>query len=300
MPKELTHWLLAERALDALPKSSRLKEIITRYREAYLGGAVLPDTLAHIFRGPYHPTARNLGRRFHNQTGNSYQPLISAEARHPEGLPPALLACFLGVISHMEADIALHPYVYAATGSADIGAHYRLETAIDVGFLQQGSAPAQRRLDRLLSGPDREALASAAGLIFDPEGKLPRRALEQSVALHCRFQSLYDRAFWKLAVRLLARVCGSPFREQRHLFYPLGGVRKGIETGEEKGWRHPETGELWGASLDDLAQQAVERTAALFLRIEAAGSLADALAQTPGANLLTGLQGVSKGGQSEC
>jgi hypothetical protein len=296
MPKELTHWLLAERALAALPVGSRLKEIITRHREAYLGGAVLPDTLAHIFRGPYHPTARDLGRRFHDQTGNSYQPLINAEASLPDGLPPALLACFLGVISHMEADIALHPYIYAATGDSGIGAHYRLETAIDLRFLQQGSAPAQRRLDRLLSGPDREVLVSAAGLLFDPEGKLPRRALEQSLALHCRFQSLYDRAFWKLAVRLLARVCGSPFREQRHLFYPLRGIRKRVETGEGKGWRHPETGELLDASLHDLTQQAVERTVAVFLRIEAAGSLADALAQTPGANLLTGLQGVSKGG----
>ena len=297
MPKELTHWMLAEQALDRLPSGSRLGAVIARHREAYLGGAVLPDTLAHICSGPYHPTARTLSQRFHDPPGNSYQPLISAEARFPEGLPPALFACFLGVVSHMEADIALHPYVYAATGGAGIGEHYRLETAIDVRFLRLGSAPAQRRLDRLLGASTKEVLVSAAGLLFDPEGELPRRALEQSLALHCRFQSMYGRTFWKMAVRLLARVCGSPFREQRHLFYPLWGGGS-IESGLEEGWLHPETGEWKRTSLDQLVSQAVERTVAVFQRIEATGSFAEALVAPPGANLLTGLHGVEKADKS--
>lgn len=295
MPKELTHWMLAERALAELPHGSRVGAIIARHREAYLGGAVLPDTLAHIFRGPYHPTARVLGHRFHDASGNSYQPLIHAERRFPEGLPAPLFACFLGVISHMEADIALHPYVYAATGSDDIGAHYRLETAMDVRFLQRGAAPTHRRLDKLLGASTREVLVSAAGLLFDPEGELPHRALEHSLALHCRFQSMYDRTFWKLAVRVLARLCGSPFREQRHLFYPLRSSAGGtIKAGHDAEWSHPETGEVRRASLDDLAREAVERTVAVFLRIEKAGTLAAALVSHPGANLLTGLHGVGK------
>ena len=143
------------------------------------------------------------------------------------------------------------------------------------------------------------ALVGAAGLLFDPEGELPRRALEESLAQHCRFQARYDRTFWKLAVRLCARLCGSPFREQRHLFYPVSWSREGTnETGLEAGpgneWRHPETGELKNASIEDLARQAVQRTVEVFLRIEAAGTLAEALASPPGANLLTGLPGVKK------
>jgi len=293
MPKELTHWMLAERALAGLPPGSQLRGILTRYPEAYLGGAVLPDTLAHILRGPYHPTAGVLGHRFHDAPGNSFEPLIRAERRFPDGLPPALFACFLGVISHMEADVALHPYVYAATGGLGIEEHYRLETAIDVHFLQRGAL--RRRLGGILGSSTREVLVSAAGLLFDPEGELPRQALEQSLARHCRFQSMYDRTFWKLAVRLLAKLCGSPFREQRELFYPLTGKRGGKGKAEKEGqWRHPETGELRSCSLDDLAREAVERTVAVFLRIEAAGTLAAALASPPGANLLTGLHGMKK------
>lgn len=299
MPKELTHWLLAERALASLPGGSRLKDTIAQHRKAYLGGAVLPDTLAHIFRGPFHPTARVLSHRFHDPVGNSYAPLIQAERRFPDGVPSALLACFLGVICHMEADVALHPYVYAATGNANIGEHYRLETGIDLHFVKRGAAPAHRRLDRLLCPATKEVLVSAAGLLFDPEGKLPHRALEHSLALHCRFQAMYDRTFWKLAVRVLGRVCGSPFSEQRHLFYPLKVSGAGmLGAGKSGKWCHPESGEMRSASLDDLAQEAVDRTVAVFRRIEEAGTLAAALSAQPGANLLTGLHGVGKSGES--
>ena len=295
MPKELTHWMLAERALACLPTGSRLRSTISQHRQAYLGGAVLPDTLAHIFRGPYHPTARVLSQRFHDAAGNSYAPLIRAEQRFPDGLPAALFSCLLGVICHIEADAVLHPYVYAATGSAGIGEHYRLETGIDFHFVRAGAAPAQRRLDRLVSSSTKEVMVSAAGILFDPEGELPRRALEHSLALHCRFQAMYDRTFWKLSMRLLGKVLGSPFREQRHLFYPIKASGAGMISSKGDGkWCHTESGEMKSESIDDLAREAVERTVAVFRRIEASGTLEAALSATPGANLLTGLHGVTK------
>jgi hypothetical protein len=293
MPKELTHWLVAEQAFQQLSAESAVGAIIARHRPAYLGGAVLPDTLAHIFRGPFDPTARQLGHRFHDPQGNSYQPLIDAEQRLSGDLPQELLACFLGVISHIEADVALHPFVYSATGGAGIGGHYRLETAIDVHFLRRGSMPAERRLERLLSEGARDVMVTAARHLFDPHEQLPREALEQAVELHCRFQGLYDRTLWKMAVRVLGRVCGSPFREQQHLFYPLRS-RKMMTTGNVGEWRHPETGEGQRSSVDDLVRQAVQRTMSVFQRIEAEGSLAAALAAPPGANLLTGIHGVTK------
>lgn len=294
MPKEITHWMLAERARDALPEGSGLRTLIARHRSAYLGGAVLPDTLAHIFRGQFHPKARELGQRFHDAHESSYQPLIEVERRFPEGMPPALLACLLGVICHIEADAALHPYVYAATGTAGIGEHYRIETAIDVHFLRSG-APAQRRLDRLLCPSTRPVLATAARHLFDPHGELPADAFGHALNLHCRFQAMYDRTLWKLAVRLLAKVFGTPYREQRQLFYPLrGSTPIGTGAAGDPEWRHPETGELKRAGVDELARQAVARTVAVFRRIEEAGTLAAALGGAPGANLLTGLHGVTK------
>jgi hypothetical protein len=295
MPKEITHWMLAEQALQSLPRGSRLRTTISEHRDAYLGGAVLPDTLAHIFRGPFHPKARQLGQRFHDQEGNSYAPLITAELQFPDGIPAPLLSCLLGVVSHMEADIALHPWVYAATGDGGIGEHYRLETAIDVHFIRKGAAPAERRLDRLMSPCAREALVTAAGVLFDREAELPRRALEQSLELHCRFQGMYDQTLWKLSMKVLGKVCGSPYKEQRQLFYP---VRKSkvelVPAGDAGDWLDPESGQLRSETLEDLAQKAVEKTVEIFRRIEETGSFATALADHHGPNLLTGLPGVVK------
>ena len=57
MPKELTHWILADRALARLSEGSRLREILLNNHDCYLGGAVLPDTLLHLNRGPHATTA---------------------------------------------------------------------------------------------------------------------------------------------------------------------------------------------------------------------------------------------------
>jgi hypothetical protein len=51
MPKELTHWILADRALAGLSDGSRLRGLIQEHHDCYLGGAVLPDTLLHHVRG---------------------------------------------------------------------------------------------------------------------------------------------------------------------------------------------------------------------------------------------------------
>ncbi|UFS70354.1 zinc dependent phospholipase C family protein [Geomonas sp. RF6] len=292
MPKELTHWILAEQALQRLGEGP-VKRTVQEDRHIYYAGAVLPDTLLHIFRGPYDPAARTLANRFHDAHGNSYLPIIRAEAAFPHGIPPKLMACILGVLSHMQADMVLHPFVYAHSGKGDIGKHYRLETAIDVRFLRRGLKPPAHRLTQLVN-KDREVLLEATALLFDPERTLPRQALEHALALHCRFQGMYSRPAWKLAAKALARVVGPPFREQQHLFYPLTRRGGGTTGGDGETWHCPVTGDPHSASIEELSDQVVERTAALFTRIESTGSLAAALHDPPGGNLLTGRHGVGQ------
>jgi hypothetical protein len=289
MPKELTHWLIADRALARLGHNSRLREIILSHRAVYLGGAVLPDTLLHLFRGSHASTALALAHSFHNTSGNSFEPLIQAEQRYPDGLPPALLSCLLGVITHIAVDIAFHPFVFARAGTAGIGQHYRIETDIDVCFLRAGATPPLQRVSKLLSPDTRETLVSACVLLFDPDTTLPRPALEKALALHGRFQALYDRTFWKLAVRVLTISKASPLRNLRHLFYPLTDASACCIGADIVQWRHPVSGEIRNTTLEQLADDAVRRIAALFEQIEAAGSLATVLRSQPGENLLTGM-----------
>jgi hypothetical protein len=294
MPKEMTHWILAQATACELGSDSRLAGIIRKHRSAYLGGAVLPDTLLHLFRGPYARPALKLAHDFHDAYGNSFAPLIRVEANHAGGLPDDLLACLLGVASHMLADIVFHPFVFALSGTHDIGQHYRMETALDVHFLRRGTIPPVRRLTEVVTSETRAALIKTAGMLFDPGKELPEQALEQALALHCRFQGMYDRTGWKIAALILGHLCGSPFREQRHLFYPLG--ESGNEYVDYLGgvteWNHPVSGDLISSSIDDLARETLQRSVAIFSSIEERGSLAAALSDCPGANLLTGLHGI--------
>lgn len=295
MPKELTHWLLADRVLAGLDNDSPLREIIVAHRAAYLGGAVLPDTLLHLVRGSDATAALALAHSFHDTAGNSFAPLILAEERFPEGLPPALLACLLGVITHVHADIIFHPFVFALTGAATIGRHYQIETDIDVHFLNAGAIPAVRRVADLMSPETVETLVSTSALLFDPNDTLPRATLERALASHCRFQSMYDNTFWKLAGKLLAIAIGSPLREQRHLFYPLSqSTTVSPFDDNSREWLHPVTAELQRSTLAELASSAVSRTTALFTLIESQGSLTEALRDRPGENLLTGLHGIGR------
>jgi len=296
MPKEITHWTLAQAATDELGSNSRLRKIILNHRSAYLGGAVLPDTLLHLFRGPNARKALELAHRFHDAYGNSFDPLIRAETKLAGEMPDDLLACLLGVVSHMLADIVFHPFVYALSGTRDISQHYRLETAIDVLFLRQGTIPPVRRLDELITAESRATLLEAAAMLFDPDGELPHQALEQALALHCRFQGMYDRTGWKIAARILGHLCGSPFREQRHLFYPLRASGNGyvVFVGGVAEWNHPVSGVLNSSSIDDLVRETLQRTTTIFKSIEERGSLAASLTDYPGANLLTGLPATGK------
>jgi hypothetical protein len=295
MPKEITHWILAERTAQRLAGSS-LADVIQTNHAAYLGGAVLPDTLLHLFRGPHSTTALQLADSFHNATGNSHAPLIQVAISRGGILPGDLLACLLGVISHMQVDTVFHPYVFALSGVNAIGRHYRLETAIDVYLLRPGVTPPVRRMTHLVTPQTAPLLTDAMAMLFDPNGRLPRVALERALALHCRFQGMYDATAWKIAALILGCLPGSPFREQRQLFYPLRarGPRHRAMIDSVTRWSHPVSGAASNASLDDLAEEAVSRTLALFRRVEESASLAAALSDPPGANLLTGLYGVGK------
>ena len=296
MPKELTHWILAEQAMKGLDSSSRLQGIIRSHRDSYLGGAALPDTLLHLFRGPSARTALLMAHSFHDAHGNSYDPLIRTESNYGGALPHDLLACLLGVLSHMQVDIVFHPYVYAMCGSNDIGRHYQLETDIDVHFLRSGVFPPIRHLKEVVTPETRPLLVRAASILFDPGNELPLQALEQALTLHCRFQAMYGKTGWKITAAILGRLLGPPFREQRFLFYPLNSLSAAYldSNGNGRAWSHPVSGALNEASIEDLAQEAIQRTVALFERIEERGSLTAALGDLGGPNLLTGLHGVGK------
>ncbi|MEI6306034.1 MAG: zinc dependent phospholipase C family protein [Deltaproteobacteria bacterium] len=293
MPKELTHWILAEEAFSRLEGESRTGTIIREHHEMYLAGAVLPDTLLHLFHGPHARVALTLADSFHDSPGNSNEPLVKVEEQFPCGLPPHILACLMGVISHMQADIVFHPFVYAVTGT-DLGEHYRLETTIDLCLLQAGAVTPAWHLSELVTPQVRENLLDVCSLLFDPGKELPDSAVSHALDLHCRYQAMYDHSFWQLAATIRGCLPVPKYRRQQHLFYPLNLFGKKYEVDNEGRWCCPVTGEQRKETLSDLANSALKRTLELFQLIERYGSLKTALNGVQGENLLTGLHGIRK------
>ena len=295
MPKELTHWIIAERACKELSRDSRLYGVIDHYKKEFLAGAVLPDTLLHLFSGPDAKSALSAAGRFHNADGNSYDSLIRAESEHVQPFSDPMLSCLLGVISHMQADMAFHPYIFALTGIDNIGRHYQLETNIDMYLTSKCLQPPVNKLYDLVTAETEQTIVSAAEILFSTASELPRTAISKALKLHCRFQSMYSKTFWKLVVNLLGAFLGKPYSQQRHLFYPmeLFGKKDFNQMTETVQWEHPVTGEVKKTKIDDLVEDAVNGTVEVFRRIEVDKSLVAALVDPPGCNLLTGMYAVN-------
>jgi Zinc dependent phospholipase C len=295
LPKELTHWILAERVLSRLQPQERLHGILIRNRNEYLAGAVLPDTLLHLFRSKFAKQALDAADVFHDTSGNSYQPLINAEKALNNSIPEPIMASMLGVISHMLADTVFHPYVYAMTGKDDIGRHYKLETAIDLFFCLEDRVWCGKRLSEIVDKEVSETLVTVSDLIFNANGGLPRETIAFALKLHIRYQGMYDSLFWKLIVRALGAVFGRPFSQQQHLFYPFRVRKSEVRTffNAVPEWKHPVSGKVSNLTLEQLADECVQETAALFSRISQQGSFAATLTDPPGRNLLTGMYGTT-------
>jgi hypothetical protein len=301
MPKELTHWWLAAEALQQLPPGRPISNLLKAEQAAWLLGAVLPDTLMHLVRGPWSAIALKLAHDFHEPQGNSFAPLVRfveqqslavekqplpAPASSDTPLAPATLACLLGVAAHMEADIVFHPYICALSGD-DLGQHYRFETELDLKFLQEGKKPPVRHLKELLKSQNSSVAVTVAQGIFDPHEELPRDVIQQALHLHSRIQSMYDTPGWQLLARFLALLPVHGLRCRQKLFYPLS-PHKEQNVAWPGQWRHPSTGELRYDTPEELATTAIDRIVQLVRRVDEEGVLT-AFKEQAGENLVTGL-----------
>ncbi len=287
MPKELTHWWLADQTISQLHDTSTIKILLNTQQSAYLIGSVLPDTLLHLVIGADSQTALELAGRFHEPVGNSFTPLIRFIEQHPV-LSPVQEACLLGVASHMLADIVFHPFVCAVAGT-DLGEHYRIETELDLWLLHEGKRPQTSRMKDLVKD------AAAAGVIpavmqelFDPEQLLPTATFETAIRLHSLIQGMYGTVGWQLVASGLAKLPSSFLRSRYKLFYPFRW-HHGRARNWPISWSDPARGEYRHETPDQLLTEAIQRTIALFLTIEQQG-IHTALQNQPGENLVTGLK----------
>lgn len=284
MPKELTHWWLATEAVQQLSFDCATRRLLEEHQAAYLVGSVLPDTLLHLILGRWSATALQLSREFHQPPDNSFTPLLTFAEK--SSLTPDLIACLLGVASHIEADIVFHPYICALAGD-HIGRHYQLETELDLYLLFRGKKPPVWRLDKVLTGEVSDQVLLVLRGIFDPTGRLPDEVLLHALRLHGQIQGMYGSPPWQLLAWLLGLLPNDWLRSYQKLFYPFDWQR-GRSRNWPDCWHHAVTGQERSDTPDGLMVDACSRITELLRKVDQQG-IVQSFRTHPGENLITGL-----------
>lgn len=276
MPKEITHWLLAEKTVAQLP-GTRLGDAAQRYPHLVKIGAVFPDL-------PYYVTGQNerarhaqaLGSRYHGAGGEDTYELLR-QILGPPGhrLPETRLAFMAGVASHLQVDMIFHPGIYYWTGNyydpdparrtRAIRNHRRFEALLDLricGGLAQARAFSARQIWTRLEGPP------LAWLDWAEASSQP--VLAHAAHVFLKAQGLFIQPLLSRLVQCLAPWLPSPQQELAALFYTPNLAKYVSRLAGPLEYHHPVSGQARTTTLEELMAQAVAGGAALCRRLEAA------------------------------
>ena len=142
MPKEITHWRLAERVGQSLGEGP-LRQAVRACPKAFMLGSVFHDCGYYAGDSRRYDVA-SLADRLHGAKGeDTFEVLRLAVTRCVnQPISPPAVSFLAGLATHIAADCVFHPFVYYFTGNyydsrlerrrAARRAHRRLEVLIDL------------------------------------------------------------------------------------------------------------------------------------------------------------------------
>ena len=283
MPKEITHWLIAGRAAQAARDTFTGEAALARPNALRLG-AVFPDVLYYLTDAAGVAAYRHIPEIYHGVGGEDTYALV----RRIAALLPAtshrtaLRAFLAGVVSHIQADMTFHPFVYYVTGdyedadpdrrSRAIKDHRRLECLMDLHFCGGAGKLKAYSLKHIVEGLEMP-LPELLGLLFRPEAEGGRFSAAVPVARRAlsNFQLLQGLSTRRLLARLLD--CLAPFlprtaQEIIALFYSPALDRYLPRLAGAIAYRNPVNGTAETLSVTGLFDRAVARCVEYWRRIE--------------------------------
>lgn len=307
MPKEIVHWMVAQRAGELL-SGGAFGPALSRCPNGLRLGAVWHDILFYL-RGDHPEGLKALPHRLHGSHGEDTFDLLRLQAAHMHARrdQPLPTAVFVGLASHIFADAALHPLVYHLTGNyydpdekrrtGAVRRHRALECLLDMVAAGGPEAVVEQSLRTLVNG-----LEGPLALAVPPEGlaglaaceaKAVHKGLTEALDTYCTMQALCRMPTLARLLRELGGLLPDSLREIAALFYAPQLYEQSAAVSGQMSYRNPATGEARAATLAGLMEQAARRTAefctAQVQAITARGELAEAGA---GPSLDMGLPGV--------
>lgn len=293
MPKEFTHWFVADNIRSRV-SAGPVAEVINRHLPLYFLGAVIPDTpyYALMSKAPVR-VAENL----HDSTLSFFAggpALAEAEA---DGWCGEAAAFLLGVYTHLFADAVFHPLVYYYSGIRNHIRHRRFESLLDLIFMRASSGSLPRDMMSLVQSisTEEEKILKWTESLFSPYGNMEHAVVRRLLRSHGRFHRRFLSRPWCFLFRAAAGLIPSAGMKQVDaLFYPRLEPRFPVpETAVP--YRHPVTDESGSHTPGELLENVWKRfrglTGLFGEHPHDPRFLASALKEFPVANLTTGLTG---------
>lgn len=289
MPKEVTHWIVAERVTEAL-RPTPYGEILQRYPNIVKIGAVFHDLLYYLNSSDY-PENENLSRAIH-QFPNKLHAIhgedslaivrgILKSIQYNQTQNEHLIAFMVGVITHIFTDIVWHPLVYNYTGNyhdtdehkkheAQYN-HLKLEAVFDLYFCQNFSKLNKNyNLQNYVKGIEypfdnlmREACYLYVPMKIEYFIYFYEKGLKRALAAHkiLRRNVLNTYVLWTKYFKK------SPERFKYGSLYHNGLYKYLPKLQEGLHFRNPVTGEPTYTTMEDMLQKAVDESVDFCMRI---------------------------------
>lgn len=266
MPKEWTHWTIAEETYNTLPEGT-LKTAISHYPKLFFLGALLPDIPYYSVLMPEQNNFFELASRLHGQKGsNPYDFFQSYLAQtHMTEADWALLS---GAASHVHGDASFHPLVYyycgyeKQSGGVADQRHHKFEMLLDRIMLGYQKPKFGLTFQNLIkkTGITHKELVNKLLVFFQfSQTARNQRLLRQLLRRESFLQKLISSPLVGKALNLPSKLGLHIFTSFRGLFYnSLSPLSWDFST--QFIYKHPVTGEDRKESLEEILNRAVENT----------------------------------------
>lgn len=307
MPKDLIHIKVAEVTADKLA-GTRYSTALSRQQSGLLLGSVFHDALFYGVTTSAKPLEK-ISHTMHGAKGQDTYAILRMQAEHIQSSPnpDMAVALFVGLASHVFADIVMHPMVwhftgdyYASNAQAKSRArqrHRAMESLMDMVACPEMLGRAKysiwrhlRRVgDEMYNSLPIATLANMAGV----SEKETRQGLRSAWRVFSILQALYPIKTLAKTLHAISPWLPNSATEITTLFY-APQLLKLKDVLNNIAYKHPVTGEDETTTLSLLIDLAAERASRLCQSVEA-GIFGDEplIFPGPGPSMDTGISGIS-------
>ena len=227
MPKHITHWILAEKVCLNIKGDSVLKKIIKSNKYLYLTGAVILDTPFFLLYGRDGKVMNRVAEKIHDTAYNSYTIFKDVINAYERSLPDTVFSMLLGIITHIHADAAFHPFVYYFSGKGiadkkERACHHTLEAYLDLYFKEGFEIQNKGIFSEVIKQIEMEekCFQKVLANLFALEGKSGINMIKKALKMNSLIQGLFDRNFPRTLLQFLNFFPGMNLCDSIAHFYP--------------------------------------------------------------------------------